>query len=334
MSDRHATPDRSRQNGPGRRRFLGLAAASLALPALARADTPATETITGAAFGTLWRITGPAGADIEALRRPAEDLLAGIDRQMSPWRDDSEVSLFNRAGAGGLAVSGDTATVARAALALARDSGGRFDPSVGPLVARWGFGPIEGDARPGWQELAAEGGTLAKTRAGLTLDLCGIAKGWALDRVAQMARARGHGNLLIDLGGELAALGHHPSGRLWQVAVEAPDGAAAVAVLALPGLTVATSGTVAQGYALGPRTYGHIIDPATGAPATGDLRSVSVVAPTAMAADGWATALFAAGSDAGPAMARHHGLDALFVIAEAAGPRTLMTGGMARHVPI
>ncbi len=319
-SNRHAFPDR--------RRVLGLVAAAIALPSVARAQTTATETMTGMAFGTGWQVTGPAGFRIEALRAPLERLFAGIDRQMSPWRGDSELTRFNRASAGEHGVSDDTATVARAALELARDSGGRFDPSVGPLVARWGFGPIEGGPARGWTGLSVGQGMLAKTDAGLTLDLCGIAKGWALDRAVQLAADRGFGDFLIDLGGELAAVGHHPSGRAWRVAVEQPVGDGAAAILALSGRSVATSGSRAQSYALGAREYGHIIDPLTGEPVVGDLRSVSVVARNAMVADGWATALFAAGPQDGPALARRAGLDALFVSGNTDVQRVEMTGAM------
>lgn len=318
---------------PSRRLFLASAAAALAAPRLSLAAGPAVAVLEGAAFGTGWQVVLPPDAGTQGLRAPVEALLAGIDRQMSPWRADSDITRFNRAGAGGCPVPQETADVAAAALAIAAESGGRFDPSVGPLVARWGFGPIEGDERPDWRGLSAGDGHLGKTRAGLTFDLCGIAKGHALDRMAALLRDRGHGDFLIDLGGELAAGGRHPEGRPWRVAVEdpRPGTAGLAALLQSEGMAVATSGARAQGYELDGRVWGHIIDPASGEPVAEGPASVTVLAPTALAADGWATALAAAGGQ-GPALAAERGIAALFLLRDGTGLRQVMTGDLARHL--
>ena len=317
---------------PSRRLFLA-AAAALAAPRLSLAGAPAVTLLEGAAFGTGWRVALPSGAGTEALRTPLAALLAGIDRQMSPWRGDSDITRFNRAGAGERPVPEAVAQVAAAALAIAADSGGHFDPSVGPLVARWGFGPIEGDERPDWRAMSAGNGHLAKTRAGLTFDLCGIAKGHALDRMAALLRERGHGDFLIDFGGDLIASGLHPEGRGWRVAVEDPrPEAKGLATRLQPGpMAVATSGPRAQGYAMDGRVWGHIMDPATGAPVEGGAASVTVLAPTALAADGWATALAAAGAG-GPTLASERGIAALFLLRDGDGLRQVATGDLARYL--
>ena len=313
--------------------LAGAAAATAALPARAEAPAilrgaPATETVTGRAFGTEWRVTLPAGADAGRLGAPIADLLAGIDRRMSPWRADSEVSRFNAAPRGAVPVSPDTAAVARAALAVARASGGAFDPAVGPLVARWGFGPIRG-AAGAWTGLSAGEDELVKDDAGLTFDPCGIAKGHALDRMADLVAAQG-GDFLIDLGGELRAAGRHPEGRDWRIGIEDPrPGIEGLFARLAPGpRAVATSGRRAQGYDIGGVRIGHIIDPASRRPAAGRLGSVTVLAATGLAADGWATALFAAGP-AGPDMARAHGLSALFLVETDAGLAPILTGDIA-----
>ena len=217
------------------------------------------------------------------------------------------------------------------ALSLAAQSAGAFDPTVGPLVARWGFGPIAGAERSDWRGLSVGQGGIAKRRDALTLDLCGIAKGWALDRAVDLAQAAGFNDLLFDLGGELRALGHHPSGRAWQVAVEGPGPTARDPVMLrlAPGQAVATSGLNAQSYALGGQRYGHIIDPGAGRPADTALHSVTVLASDSAHADGWATALFAAGDSAGPALAERHGIAALFLVGDGAGVRQIATGAMA-----
>ena len=311
---------------PSRRHFLGLIGAALVRPGTGRAE--ALETISGSAFGTTWHISGASGRRLERLRSDIEAIFAEIDREMSPWRPDSTVSRFNAGPAGWYPVGAETALVGRAALALAQDSDGAFDPTVGPLVAQWGFGPIAGNARADWRGLSAGGREISKADGGQTLDLCGIAKGRALDRAADLARTRGEDDLLIDLGGELRALGRHPAARDWHIAVADPVwGRAAPAVLRLPaGKAVATSGLQMQSYTLGGRTYGHIIDPAAREPISGQLRSVTVLADDAMTADGWATALLAAGDRAGPALARARGLDALFLLANGTASRQIKTG--------
>ncbi|SDY58067.1 FAD:protein FMN transferase [Citreimonas salinaria] len=315
-----------------RRGFLGLLGATLACPLLTRpalARAAALESLTGEAFGTTWRIVGPSGADLRPLRPAIDALFAGIDAEMSPWRTDSTIGRFN---AGTLTElrGAELVHVAQAALALAGDSEGTFDPTVGPLVARWGFGPIERGGAPGWRGLDVFPGRIAKRRQDLTLDLCGIAKGRALDCATELTRGSGLDFLLLDLGGELRALGPHPSGRDWQVAVEHPHaGNHTPAILHLPaGMSVATSGLGAQSFALGPRIWGHIIDPATAGPVEGRLRSVSVLQADAMAADGWATALFAAGDVGGPALARARDIPALFLFEDDSSLHHISTGGL------
>ncbi|GGL81583.1 FAD:protein FMN transferase [Wenxinia marina] len=312
--------------------LLGLAGGILSAPAIARAA--AVRAVGGQTFGTTWSLTAAEGAALDDLGAGIEALFRRFDRALSPWRPDSEISRWNAAPAGWRAADGEFARVARAALDLARDSAGCFDPTVGPLVARWGWGPIEGSGEPNWRGVIVGGGGIGKARDGLTLDLCGIAKGRALDLAAGLVREAGLRDALLDLGGELVALGRHPSGREWRVAVEAPaPGAPAPAALRLPpGAAVATSGLRHQSYALGGRTWGHIIDPASAAPASGALRSVTVLGESAMLADGWATALFAAGDSAGPALARERGLSALFVSGPAAPFRLDATGGMEDHL--
>lgn len=317
---------------PTRRHLIALSGAALWM-GRAQAETAALQQIEGQAFASHWRVAAPAAAPLAAQRPALEALLARVDQQMSPWRADSDVTRFNLAAAE-CAVPAELALVARAALDIARDSGGAFDPTVGPLVARWGFGAISGAEAGRWQGLRAGEAVLAKDAPGLTLDLCGIAKGYALDLMAAHLAAAGIGDFLIDLGGELKSAGHHPSGRAWQVAVEDPrPGAEGLAAgLALPdGLAVATSGLRAQSYALPGHAYGHIIDPHRGTPVDGALASVSVLAPTGMSADGWATALVAAGAD-GPALARARGLSALFLRLEGGALVPETTGDFATHL--
>lgn len=319
---------------PDRRLFLARASAvmglALAAPAV-QAEAEPVVTLSGRAFATGWRIVLPSGVAVAPLRAPVQALLAEVDRQMSPWRADSEVCAVNRASAGAMGVGPELARVTQAALSISAASGGAFDPTVGPEVARWGFGPIAQGAAPDWQEVSCDGARLDKARDGLTLDLCGIAKGRALDRISDLLLARGLGDHLVEIGGELRASGLHPAGRPWQVGVEdpRPGQASLVGQVTLRG-AIATSGIKDNSYQLAGKRYSHIIDPATGRPVgAGALASVSVRAGTGMEADGWATALMAAGGVAGPQLARAQGLDSLFLRVQDGVVRAETTGAFA-----
>ncbi|NHX27333.1 FAD:protein FMN transferase, partial [Escherichia coli] len=251
----------------------------------------------------------------------------------SPWRADSEITAFNR-DTRGVPVSSETALVTAAALDIATASSGWFDPTVGPVVAQLGFGPISGGSTGNWRAISVFEDRLEKHDRRVTVDLCGIAKGRALDLMAAYLRKAGHTDFLIDLGGELCANGNHPDGRAWQVAVEnpLPESRLAAAGLRLgSGMAVATSGLHLQSYQLDGRRYSHIINPHRARPVDGRIASVSVLFGSAMLADAWATALTAAG-DAGPELARANGIAALFLFRSGAGLRAETTGGFGRHL--
>lgn len=317
---------------PTRRSALGFIGATLFLPQIVHADN--IKSIAGTAFGTTWRLVASPHDKLDRLRTDIDALFATIDQQISPWRTDSEISRFNAMRAGWHAANAEMILVTTRALDLAKFSKGAFDPTVGPLVAKWGFGPIEGGPKPDWRGLSVGDGGIGKARDDLTLDLCGIAKGRALDLAVDLVRDGGISNFLFDLGGELKAIGQHPSGRSWRVAVQpALAGRPAPATLQLAdGWAVATSGLSEQSYELAEHTYGHIIDPMAGAPADDRLVSVTVVEKDAMIADGWATALFAAGLSGGPALAQDNNISALFLTHEGAGISIIKTGMIDRSL--
>jgi thiamine biosynthesis lipoprotein len=312
-----------------RRAFLASAAAFAAAAPAARAG--ALRVTGGPAFGSYWRLALAPGADAPAARAAVARVVAGIDAAMSPYRGSSDLGRFNRRVTTDLVpVTPQTAALIRQALALWHETQGAFDPTLGPLTARWGFGPITGG--PGGPELlSVEGDALRKARADLTLDLCGIAKGHALDRAVAALDAAGAGDYLLEMGGEVFARGRHPEGRPWQVGVEG-GGGALVAVAALEGIVAATSGDAAQGYVVGGRRYGHIIDPATGRPAPPTLASVTVFDPSGARADALATALCAMGRDRAEAFAAAAGIDALLIAREVRGPRLIATGAAAARL--
>lgn len=308
--------------------LLGASAAVLIRPAQAMAGA---QSIGGRAFGSTWRVTA-GDINERRLRRLVGQIVDRVDRAMSPYLADSDLSRFNaRPGAGPVAVSPDLLNVGGAALGYAALTGGAFDPAVGPLVGRHGFGPIKGT--PGRaSDLGVGAGTITRARPGLTLDLCGIAKGYALDLICDALRSDGMEQGLVELGGEVRAIGRHPNARAWRVAVQDPDRRAMTARYVVePGdLALATSGPTWNGIS-GTYATSHIIDPAQARPAMSQGGSVSVFAPTAMEADALATALCAMGRQRGLAFAKRSGLSTLFVTD---GQRDEMTGDFASRVRI
>jgi len=265
-------------------------------------------------------VVAVAGPDSTALAEriaPALARFARVDSLLSNWTETSEVARINRVlDATPRRIHPEAGTVVGAALRIGSESGGAFDITVEPLVRAWGF--LRGSPRvPDPAEIAAarartgqrhlrwdpRAGTLATDRPGLRVDLGGIAKGHAVDRVAEDLAAAGIEVALVDLSGNMRGLGA-PAGRAtWTVGVRDPaDRVPWFATLALHDDAVATSADYEQFVAGDGRRYGHILDPRTGWPAEG-LAAVTVLAPTALAADAWATALFASGPDAGRALA-------------------------------
>ena len=275
-------------------------------------------TLGGETMGTRWRVLAvrpPRGIDA-AIRARLDTLVA----QMSHWDAGSALSRFNRA-AGGTwhALPPDLAHVVHMALEVASASNGAFDPAIGRLVDLWGFGPSGPQHAPSAAALAAARAASGWARldwdaaarrlrqpGGLALDLSGIAKGHAVDTLADLLADHGVADALVEVGGELVGCGVQPTGEPWWDDLEAPPGAAVTPLrVALHGLAVATSGD----YVRGP----HNLDPRTGAPATGGLAVVSVLTPTAMCADAWATALTVLGPEEGLAAATREGLAARLV---------------------
>ena len=309
-----------------RRHVLAISAAAAAaagLPFTARA----TQEIGGLALGSYWRGHFHLEAPADEIRHLVNGIVAEVDAQMSPYQPDSDLSQFNRALAGAQDMPPDLVEVARAALLLAHRTGGAFDPTVGPTVARYGFGPIAGARSGTWHGLEIGERHILKSHPDLTLDLCGIAKGHALDRLMAALAQAGLRDFIVELGGEVAVNGRHPDGRPWQVGVEDAHGGLAGVALLDHGWSVATSGNGAQSYQMGDFTYGHIIDPRTDGPSGTSLASVSVFAETAMQADGLATALFVMGAEPARAYAEAEGLHAALVRASG----DLVLTGQARR---
>ena len=270
-----------------------------------------------------------------ALRAGIESELGELDRQLSGYRDVAELSQFNRTPVGEWrALPAHLRAVITFGRQLHDDSGGAFDVTVKPLVNLWGFGaaeprlelPSERDiafarSRLGNDrvEMSADGERMRRL-ADVTLDVDAIAPGYAADVIAAWLTARGLPDHLVDIGGELRVDGHKPGGGAWRVGVERPVMARGDVeqTIAVTNVGVSTSGDYRDYFEVAGRRYSHIIDPSTGRPVEHDLTSVTVIAPSALAADGYATTLMVLGPERGMAWADARGL-AVFMITRDAG---------------
>jgi len=237
----------------------------------------------------------------------AETALRAVEARMSTWMADSEVSCFNAAGGGvEVPLSPETLEVLRIARDSASQTHGAFDVTCGPVIELWrragerGVAPTEtelADARAasGWGliELTERGGVKRCDTA--RVDLGGVAKGYAIDQAVEALRHGGLDGGLVDVGGDLACFGQQADGQSWPVDVRNPFGSGRLAQLRVRDAAVATSGNYARYTDIAGKRYSHIVDPRTGQP-TEATQSATVVAPTALTADIWATALSVMGA--------------------------------------
>jgi len=295
----------------------------------------------GHSMGTTWsaKLVVPQGRDLRPLHAGIQRLLDRVVAQMSTWEPDADISRYNRAAAGSWQVLPDDFwQVLQTACDIAERSDGAFDPSIGPLVALWGFGAHAGPqrapdaariagvaARCGWQRLQLDRQRQAVLQpGGLQLDLSAIAKGYGVDLVSRWLRTQDVAAALVEVGGELHGHGRKPDGQPWRVLVEsAPEEEAGAdhppRVLALDDLAVATSGDRWHRYEHDGVRYSHTLDPRRQAPVSSAAAAVTVIHPQAMLADAWATALTVMGAGQGLAFAEQQGLAARFVQRGAGG---------------
>ncbi len=296
--------------------------------------------ISGQTMGTSYSVKLrqlPQGRTPSDLQADIDRLLDEINDQMSTYRADSELSRFNRrASLEWFPVSADTAVVVARALAVAEDSGGAFDPTVGPLVRLWNFGPgprtnqVPGDAEidaaleiVGYEKVTArtDPPSLRKTVPGVELDLSAIAKGFAVDRVAEYLSGAGVADFMVEIGGEMRVSGSRPDGDAWRIGVEAPaiDARRAGWMLPLSDASLATSGDYRNYFESDGTRYSHTIDPRTGRPVTHSLASVTIVADDCATSDAWATTLMVLGPEEGLRWAEERKIAAWMLLHERDG---------------
>ncbi len=277
--------------------------------------------MSGETMGTVWSARWFAPPDVgrELVATAFDEVFTSTIRDFSSWEPDSAVSRFNRLRAGeSLEMSEDFARLLDLALEIARASHGAFDPCLGGDVVARGFGPVDFQPvgqgeRPGpeiWNALIDATARLRQP-GGVVLDFSGIAKGHAVDRLAQALRHAGVNHFLVEIGGECIARAVKPGSMPWWVELENPVPAGAAWRVAACGHAIATSGDYRQMRVVDGKAASHIVPVKARRTEFGDLASVTIVHENCAAADAWATALFASG-DAGLEIANARGLAALF----------------------
>lgn len=324
-----------------RRDFIGHAkGAALTIPFLGLMgcdDTgeDAMTKIEGQTMGTTYsvKIANAEGTlDVDTLATEIAASLDEVDTLMSTYKTASELSLFNNDAANTpRALSSETARVIQTALNAAEATGGAFDPTIGPLVDLWGFGPagtrndvpgteaiMSARATVGHQQIVVSDSTFSKTNAATRLDLSGIAKGYGVDKIAELLNAKGFDNYLVEVGGEIRAKGVSTGDRAWRLGIEKPDPLARDVqyVVNLDGHAMATSGNYRIFFEAEGARFAHIIDPRTGEPTNHNLASVTVLAKSTMEADALSTAMLVMGPEDAMEFAATHEIAAFFITGE------------------
>ena len=256
---------------------------------------------------------GKAAFNRAEVHAEVEAVLKQLNQDMSNWIPDSELSRFNKSTSlEPMEISTGLSRVMAESIRLGKLSGGKLDVTVGPLVNLWGFGPehrpmtvpteeelANAKARTGLQHLSLSGNQLSKAIPNLYVDLSTIAKGYAVDLVAEAIERRGIDNYLVEIGGELRVKGFKHTGELWVAAIEKPitEKRMVHQYIVPKDNAVATSGSYRKYFEADGQRFSHIIDPDTGKPINHKIVSVTVIHPSSMTADGLSTSLMLMGED-------------------------------------
>jgi thiamine biosynthesis lipoprotein len=303
----------------------------------------------GFSMGTTWSVrVVEAGATLTNgvnLQQSLQSELDLIVQQMSHWLPDSDLGRFNRAPANSWrSLPAPFFDVLAFALDVASECSGAYDPCAGAIVERWGFGAEQRHDEAGFQPpSSAEIAALLAGRTGVLLDhtnrracqsgdvrldLSSVAKGYAVDRLSRYLEAQGLRHHLVEVGGELRGAGTKPDGQPWWVALEQGD----QVMIALHGLSIATSGDYRRYFEQDGQHFSHTIDPRTAEPIINRVGSVTVLHADCMAADAWSTALTVLGPQAGLLLAERRGLAVRFLVrAGGCGQKESMSEHISSH---
>lgn len=331
------------------RNFLWIALLFLATAwILARHNRPVPfQKDNGLIFGTVYNITYQHGTN---LKDDIEAALKQFDGSLSPFNDTATITRINR----NEDILPDTffTNVFRRSMEISQETDGAFDITVAPLANVWGFGFKKG-AFPdsamidsllqftGYTRVSlSDEGKVVKQDQRTMLSCSAVAKGYAVDVVAQLLEKKGVENFMVDIGGEVVVRGKNPQNELWRIGINKPvDDSLSLnqdlqTVLNISGVGIATSGNYRNFYYKDGKKYAHTIDPRTGYPVQHNILSATVIARDCMSADAYATAFMVMGLDeASRFVEARPELDAYFIYTDEDGKlNTYFTRGMERYL--
>ncbi|MBD9356551.1 FAD:protein FMN transferase [Methylomonas sp. EbA] len=294
---------------------------------------PPVQTFSGFAQGTTYHISywTPQALDDAQITAEAEKVFLDLDKTLSNYRPDSIIEQFNaNTSTNSQQVGEEIVALVKVAQNVSKLSQGCYDLTIKPLFEMWGFMgddlTIPDDAalqaalaNIGMDKLQlVDDSHMLKTLPNVRVDVSSIAQGYSVEKISSALEALGIENYLVEIGGELKALGSKPDGKAWRIAVEKPlPGEQKMhKVVTLPKETpmaVMTSGTYRHYFDIKGKRYSHILDGRNGKPVTHDLVAVSVFNESPTIADAWSTALLCLGQEEGMKLADAEKLQVMFI---------------------
>lgn len=301
----------------------------------------------GLIFGTVYKVTYQYD---ENLKEEIEAALKRFDGSLSPFNDTATITRVNH----NEDFVPDTffINVFRRSMEISKETDGAFDITVAPLANAWGFGFKKGtfpdsamidslQEITGYTKvnLSAEGKVM-KQDPRIMLSCSAIAKGYAVDVIAQLLEQKGIRNFMVDIGGEIVVRGENPKKDLWRIGINKPvDDSLSMnqeiqTILNITNIGMATSGNYRNYYYKDGKKYAHTIDPRTGYPVQHNILSATVIARDCMSADAYATAFMVMGLEEAEQFANAHpDIDACFIYSDENGKlQTFLTNGMEKYV--
>lgn len=308
---------------------------------------PEAQVLEGKTMGTFWRVSvvGVDAKRLQDLQVRIQTQLDADDQLLSTYKNDSALMRFNQSQSlSPWPVSEAMADIVTSALRIGAKTDGAMDITVGPLVNLWGFGPDQqpvqipteeqidaAKAKTGLAHLTvieqARQQYLQKDIADVYVDLSTVGEGYAADHLAYLMEQEGISRYLVSVGGALSSRGMNAEGHPWRVAIQKPTDQenAVQAIVDINGHGISTSGSYRNYYELDGKRVSHVIDPQTGRPIEHNLVSVTVIAPTALEADGWDTGLMVLGTEKAKEVVRREGLAVYMIVKEGDGFKTWMS---------
>jgi len=306
-------------------------------------------TIEGNTMGTTYSIkfvTSSNEIDVDLIEEGIDSILWQVNKQMSTWDPESEISKFNSwKSEKPYSVSEPLINVIGHSMDISRKTNGLFDITVYELMRLWGFGPNPKYEMPkndeiksvlnktGYEKITINNGTLIKSQKDIKLDLNAIGKGYGVDFVFDYVVGKGLDDVFVEIGGEVRCSGKNRKNRNWTIGIEDPlvngtDNNGLCAILHLDGGAVATSGNYRNIVDLDGEVLGHTISPETGFPIQNDVLSVTVLSESCMIADAWATALMVMNYKTGYEMVENDPeIDAIWIIKDERNRRYVSMSG-------